>query len=138
MPTNALPIMPRRKLSARNEFRQRENQRIMESGSLAARFPELKSLSAELSYYTPSGLGRSSQIKYDVNLEHAKAVFRFDCLNNECIGGGFDLSELLAGAVAKRSKNLTGEMRCEGWRDKNSVNTCQCRNLLRYKLRLAH
>ena len=41
------------------------------------------------------------------DLEHAKSVFRFDCLNQECVGGGFDLSDLLAQAVAKRSKVLS-------------------------------
>src|SRR3954471_10839468 len=98
MPTTVLLTMPRRKLSARNEFRHRENLRIMESGSLSVRFPNLKSLKAEVTYHTVGSLGRSAQVKYDVNLEHAKSVFRFDCPNNECVGGGFDLSDLLAGA----------------------------------------
>jgi len=129
--------MPRRKLSARNEFRHRENLRIMESGSLSVRFPNLKSLKAEVTYHTVGSLGRSAQVKYDVNLEHAKSVFRFDCPNNECVGGGFDLSDLLAGAVSKRSKSLVGEMNCPGWRDKNNVDKLHCRNLLRYKLSLA-
>ncbi len=137
MPLTALPIMPRHKISARNEFRQQESQRIMESGSLSVRFPKLKSLKAELTYHPPTGFGQSAQIKYAVNLEHAKSIFRFDCLNKECIGGGFDLSELLAQAVAKRSKTLTGELHCQGWRDKDSVKTVYCRNILRYKLNLA-
>jgi hypothetical protein len=138
MPLTALPIMPRHKKSAREEFRQQESQRISESGSLSARFPKLKSLKAELTYHPPGGVGQSAQIKYAVNLDHAKAVFRFDCLNKECVGGGFDLSDLLAGAVAERRKALNGEMHCQGWRDKDSVNTNQCRNILRYKLNLAH
>ena len=137
MPTTVLPTTPGRKLSARNEFRHRENLRIMESGSLSLRFPKLKSLKAEVTYHVAGSLGQSAQIKYDVNLEHAKSVFRFDCRNNECVGGGFDLSELLAGAVAKRSKILTGEMNCPGWRDKDNVNKLRCRNILRYKLSLA-
>src|SRR6266478_3228763 len=118
MPLNALPIIPQRKLGPRKEFRQRENQRIMESGSLSVRFPKLKSLKADVTFHPPGGVGQSAHIKYAVNLEHAKSVFRFDCPNNECVGGGFDLSDLLAGAVDKRSKTLTGEMTCEGWRDK--------------------
>ena len=137
MPLTTLPIS-RRKISARKEFRQRESQRILESGSLAVRFPRLKSLKAELTYQPPRGVGQSAQIKYAVNLEHAKAIFRFDCPNKECIGGGFELSELLAGAVAERRKKLAGEMRCQGWRDKDSVNTIHCGNILRYGLTLGH
>src|SRR5205823_2092108 len=138
MPLTSIPSAPRRKLSAREEFRQQESQRIMESGSLSTRFPKLKSLKADLTYHPPGGVGQSAQLKYAVNLDHAKSVFRFDCLNKECIGGGFDLSDLLAGAVGERRKILTGKMHCQGWRDKDSVKTNHCRNILRYKLSLGH
>ena len=93
---------------------------------------------AELTYHPPDGSERGSQIKYAVNLDHAKSVFRFDCLNKECICGDFDLSELLAQAVAKRRTTLIGEMHCQGWRNKESIKTVQCRNILRYKLSLAY
>ena len=130
--------MHRHKLGPRAIFRQQESQRIMDSGSLAARFPKLKSLKADLTYHPPDGVARSAQIKYAVNLDHAKSVFRFDCLNKECICGDFDLSELLAQAVAKRHTTLIGEMRCQGWRNKDSIETVCCGNILRYKLSLAY
>jgi hypothetical protein len=138
MPLTSIPTTSRRKISPREEFRQRENQRILESHALSVRFPGLKSLKAHLTYHPPGGVGQSAEIKYSVNLEHAKSVFRFDCLNQECVGGGFDLSELLAQAVAKRSKVLGGEMQCQGWRDKKSVETVYCHGILRYKLNLGH
>ena len=127
-----------RKLGPRAIFRQQESQRVMDSSSLSARFPQLKSLKAHLTYHPPDGVARSTQIKYAFNLDHAKAVFRFDCLNKECICGDFDLSELLAQAVAQRRTILIGELRCQGWRNKESIKTIQCRNILRYKLRLAY
>ena len=84
--------MHRQKTGARAEYRQQETQRIKDSASLADKFPRLKSLTVDLTYYDPKGVTRSSQIKYKVNLTNAKSVFRFDCLNNECIRGDFDLS----------------------------------------------
>ena len=126
------------RIGARAEYRQLEGQRIKDSASLAAKFRQLKSLTVDLAYYNTEGLTKSSEIKYKVNLDNAKSVFRFDCLNKECVGGGFDLSELLAGAVAERRKALNGEMHCLGWRDKDSVKTLHCHNILRYKLNLAH
>jgi hypothetical protein len=130
--------MPRHKIGARAEFRQKEGARIMESPSLAARFPKLKTLQVELSFYTPDGETRSSQIKYVVNLANAKSVFRFDCMNKECVRGDFDLSDVLAKAVAGRRTSATGEMRCHGWRNKDSIKVTYCRNLLRYKLSLGY
>ena len=130
--------MPRHKLSPRALFRQQESQRIMESGSLSVRYPKLKSLKAELTYHPPGGVGQSAQIKYAVNLEHAKSVFRFDCLNNECVRGDFDLSEDLANAIAAHRTSAVGEMCCQGWRSKTTIGTVQCHNILRYTLSLGY
>src|SRR2546427_13118378 len=108
-------MMTRPHLGRRARFRVHEGQRVLESGSLSARFPKLKSLRAQLTYHPPDGSARGTQIKYAVNLDHAKSVFRFDCLNKECVRGDFDLSELLAQAVGARRTTLIGELRCQGW-----------------------
>jgi hypothetical protein len=130
--------MPRHKIGARAEFRQQEGRRILESPSLAARFPKLKTLRVDLEFFTPDGVTRSSQIKYIVNLAHAKSVFRFDCMNKECVRGDYDLTDVLAKAIAGRRTTATGEMRCHGWRNKESIKKTYCRNLLRYKLSLGY
>jgi hypothetical protein len=126
----------RHKIGARAEFRRQEGRRIMDSATLSDRFPKLKSLRADLSFCTPDGATSSSQLKYLVNLDHTKSVFRFDCLNRECVHGDFDLSEALADAVAARKKIATGELRCPGWRNKDSIQQIYCRRILRYKLSL--
>src|ERR1700704_3137187 len=113
--------MSRHHIGVRAEFRKEESRRILESSSLAASFPNLKSLKVDLSFCTPDGATRSSQVKYAVNLTHAKSVFRFDCLNNECVRGDFDLSEVLAQAVAARESTVVGEMCCHGWRSKDTI-----------------
>src|SRR5213592_1787748 len=102
--------MYRQKTGARAEYRQQEQQRIKDSASLADKFPLLKSLTLDLTYYDPEGVTKNGQIKYMVNLNNAKSVFRFDCLNLECVRGDFDLSEKLAKAVATRRTTATGKM----------------------------
>jgi hypothetical protein len=129
-------IMKRHQVGHRAEFRKQQSRRVMESASLSASFPRLKSLKVDLSFCTPDGATRSSEVKYAVNLEHAKTVFQFDCLNNECVRGDFDLSEVLAKAVVAGEKNVEGEICCHGWRNKDSIEEIQCRRLLRYKLNL--
>jgi hypothetical protein len=108
------------------------------SRTLAEIFPKLKSLIVELTYYAPDGVSRSSQIKYKVNLNNAKSVFRFDCVNKECIRGDFDLSEVLSKAVAAQRTSAVGEMRCNGWRKKETIRTAYCWNVLHYKLSLGY
>ena len=73
-----------------------------------------------------------------VNLANAKSVFRFDCLNNECVRGDFDLSEDLANAIAAHRTSAVGEMCCQGWRSKTTIGTVQCHNILRYTLSLGY
>ena len=126
------------KPSPRADYRQQESQRTNESASLSEKFRELKSLTVELDYFSPEGVTRNSQIKCTVNPDHAKSVFRFDCANNECVGGDFDLSEALARAVAARQATATGEMCCQGWLNRTTIDRLHCHNILRYKLTLEY
>ncbi len=123
-----------RKNSPRAEYRLRENQRINASASLAEKFPQLKSLTVNLAYFDSESDTKNGEMKYKVNVRHAKSVFCFVCPNGECVGGDFDLSRELAKAVAGRKKVATGELRCQGWRRKPNHDQVPCQNLLRYKL----
>jgi len=126
------------KFTPRADYRQAEDLRTRESASLSEKFPLLKSLTVEFGYFSPEGLSRNSQIKYTVNPGHAKSVFRLDCPNNECVAGDFDLSEALARAVAAREATVNGEMCCQGWLSKTTIDRVHCHNILRYKLTLEY
>src|SRR3954452_9147182 len=130
--------MYHQRTGARAEYRQLEGQRIKDSTTLADQFGQLKSLTVDLGYFDPEGVTKTSEIKYTVNLANAKSVFCFNCLNNECVRGDFDLSELLAQAIATRQTIATGEMACQGWRSKTTIDSMRCANILRYKLTLAY
>ena len=130
--------MYRQRTGARFEHREQTGQRVKDSPSLAERFRKLKSLTLDLSFYDPEGASKLSQIKYSVNIANAKSVFLFHCPNTECIRGDFDLTDELANAVAKRRSTVAGEMICQGWRSKTTVNTVRCGNILRYKLTLGY
>ena len=130
--------MYQQRLGARAEYRQQEGQRVKDAATLTDTFKKLKSLTVDLAYYDPEGVTKSSQIKYQVNLDNVKSVFRFNCPNNECIRGDFDLSDELADAVAARRTTVSGEMVCQGWRSKTTIDTVHCHNILRYKLSLTY
>src|SRR5437879_13575921 len=108
-------------VGARAEYRQQQGQRVRDSCSLADKFPQLKSLTVDLTYYDSERVSQSSQIKYTVNLSNAKSLFRFDCQNDQCVRGDFDLSDEITSAVAAHLTTATGELCCQGWLDKNTV-----------------
>jgi hypothetical protein len=130
--------MYRLRAGPRFEYREQENQRVQDSPSLSNQFPQLKSLTVDLSYFDSKGVTKNSQIKYVPNLERAKSVFRIDCPNNGCIGGDFDLTEPLAKAVTEHRTTVTAELCCQGWLSKATIDTVHCHNLLKYKLSLAY
>src|SRR6476620_2686694 len=114
-------MMRHQKSSPRSDYRLRERQRVNESVSLSEKFRELKSLTVELAYFSPEGVSQNGQLKCTTNPDHAKSVFRVDCVNGECVAGDFDLSEALGQAVAARQYTATGEKCCRGWLRKSAL-----------------
>lgn len=127
-----------RRSSPQSEHRLRELERANNSTSLGEAFPKLKSLTVDLTYFDPRGITKSGEMRYKVNVRHAKSVFCFVCQSSECVGGDFDLTRIVAQAVAKRRKSVEGEVKCQGWRTKPKEEKAPCHNLLRYKLKLAY
>jgi hypothetical protein len=120
------------------EYRKQESQRVMDSPSLDAKFPHLKSLTVNLEYFGGQTARKGSSVKYTVNVAHAKSVLRFKCPNAECLCGDFDLSEKLGAAITARRANLVGELRCQGWRNKDTVDQLRCHTLLRFEISLGY
>ena len=120
------------------EHRRKENERASASETLAKKFPELKSLTVDVEYHSGDGRTGHSELKYTVNVDTAHSVFRLDCPNKECVRGDFDLSRALETAVSRRRKIVSGEMKCEGWLSKVTIDTTRCGKILRYNLTLAY
>ncbi|HTS16176.1 MAG TPA: hypothetical protein VMP11_01250 [Verrucomicrobiae bacterium] len=130
--------MYRQRIGLRAEYRDQEGERVKASPSLAAKFQKLKSLTVNLGYFNPNGVTANSRLKYTVNLDGAKSVFRFRCPNEECIRGDFDLTRELASAVAQKRTTVSGKLSCQGWQNKTTVDTVHCHNILCYELKLAY
>src|SRR5436190_17339569 len=131
-------VMRSPKINPRAEYLRQENLRVQASSWLAEKFPELNSTTVDLGYYDAGGLARSSQIKYTVNLERARSIFRVACHNHECVGGDFDLSDVLVRAVQARETTVSGELCCQGWRNRATINVEPCHNILRYTITLGY
>ena len=99
-------MMPPRRTNPRAEYRLRQSQLVQESASLAEKFPRLKGLTVNLAYFDSEGVNKNSEMKYKVNVNHAKSMFCFVCQSGECVGGDFDLSAALAKAVTGRERRV--------------------------------
>ena len=126
------------KQTQRAIYRESQNRRVTAAPSLAEKYGKLKSLTVSLGYFAPKGITQYRQLTYDVNLSHAKSIFRLDCPNVECVKGDFELTEELATALAKRLKTVAGELSCDGWQNKASIKKTKCNHVLRYKLKLGY
>jgi hypothetical protein len=112
---------------------------VNDSASLAAAFPRLKSLTVDLAYFEADQLTKDGELRYKVNVQHAKSLFSFACPSGECIGGDFDLSMFVAEAVAARREIVEGQIQCQGTCTKpKQPGAVPCHKLLRYKLSLGY
>lgn len=127
-----------KKLGPREEHRQQEGQRINNSVSLSEKFRDLKSLMAELEYCDAGSTAKKGEIKHTFNVQNARSVLAFNCPNEECVGGDFDLSAELARAVAEHRTSVLGQACCQGWLSKTTIDRIRCHNVLHYKLTLSY
>jgi len=126
------------KKGARATHQERQGRRVRNSLTLSEEFPRLKSLTVNVRYFDSDSPEDAHPPKFTANVQHAKAVLRFQCPNTECIRGDFDLTGELARAVKRHRTTVTGEMPCPGWLKKDSIGTLHCRNVLQYTLQLGY
>ena len=126
------------KQTPRAIHREAQNRRVSAAPSLAEKYNKMKSLTVSLGNFAPKGVIQYRQLTYDVNLSHAKSIFRLDCPNVECVKGDFELTKELATAATKRTKIVAGELCCNGWQNKESIKKTKCNHVLRYKLKLGY
>jgi hypothetical protein len=104
---------------------------------MSEKFPGLRSLTVNLSFYDAEGITRNGQMKCKMHVEHARSALWFACHAVDCLAGDFDLSAALASAVAGHRKQAVGELRCPGARRRGGCNErVPCQAILRYKLNL--
>lgn len=97
-----------RKNSARIERQQRK----VEAGFMSARFPEVAVIVVNM-VYNQTGIQKS--LPRVVNFfPGSYALFRIDCLNRECVDGGFDLTQVITGLIRNHKGVAKGRLSCDG------------------------
>ncbi|MBF0559110.1 MAG: hypothetical protein HQL08_10060 [Nitrospirae bacterium] len=100
--------MNNKKNAARAERRQQK----IDSGFVQAIFPEVSSIVINMTY-NQRGLRQS--LPRTVNFfPSSYAFFTVECLNKECVEGGFDFTRIISGMVGNRKAVTKGELGCQG------------------------
>ena len=98
--------------SRKNARRLARLQRKLDAGFMAAQFPEVASIVINMTY---NQRGIQKSLPRVVNFfPGSYALFRIDCLNKECVGGGFDLTQVITGMIRSRRESAKGNLSCEG------------------------
>jgi hypothetical protein len=96
----------------RNVARTERQQRKLDAGLVKAQFPEVTHIGISM-IYNQRGIQKS--FPRDINFYPSSyALFRIDCLSNDCVDGGFDLTQVIAGMIKNRGEASMGDLSCEG------------------------
>ena len=92
--------------------REERLQRKVDAGFVATHYPEVASIVISMTY-NQKGIGKS--LSRTVNFfPGSYALFRVDCLNKECVDGGFDLTQVIDAMIRNRRGTAKGDLCCEG------------------------
>ena len=87
-------------------------QRKLDAGFMVDQFPEVTGIVIKM-IYSQKGILKS--MPRVVNFfPGSSALFRVDCLNKECVSGGFDLTQVITGMIKNRKEASKGDLSCEG------------------------
>ena len=97
--------------SRNNQARIEKNQQKLDAGFVSTHFPGVESIEISMMYKQK---GVANPIHRVMNFSPGSyAFFRVDCLSNDCVDGGFDLTRVITKMVRNHSKAVKGELGCD-------------------------
>jgi len=136
-PTNySVRFIP--KSALRKEARQKAFERREKSPNITVAYPQLKTLTVNLVYFSREVVSWGHGVIYRANLETTKSTLHFQCPNALCSGGGFDLSQDLGTAVAGVRHSVVRAVKCPGFCELETGKTAACDSKLHFKMILTY
>jgi len=98
--------------SRKNAVRTERLQQKAEAGFVSAHFPEVTDIAISMIY---NQIGLNKSLLRTVNFfPDSYAFFRIDCVNRDCLEGGFDLTKVITSTIGKRGHSAKGKLSCQG------------------------
>jgi hypothetical protein len=104
-------IMNNTKNAVRMERTQEIMQQRREAGSVATHFPEVANIVMNMTY---NQRGAKSILRTFNFTPDSYAFFIVNCLRQDCVGGGFDLTQVITAMIRNRKAEVKGELSCKG------------------------
>lgn len=82
-----------------------------EAGSVATRFPEVASIIMNMTY---NQKGSRSILRTFHFTPDSYAFFVVNCLRQDCVDGGFDLTQVITAMIRNRTMDVKGALSCKG------------------------
>jgi hypothetical protein len=97
--------------SRNNQARIEKNQRRRDAGLMSKHFPDVTSIVISMMYKQK---GLANPIKRIVNFfPGSYAFFRLNCLSNDCVDGGFDMSWIITSMIRNHKEVTEGDLGCD-------------------------
>ncbi|MEW6601276.1 MAG: hypothetical protein AB1499_09915 [Nitrospirota bacterium] len=97
-------------VSRNNRARVERNQNMLEAGLVSAHFPGVASIVISMMY---KQTGLAKPIHRVMNFAPGShAFFKVDCLSSDCVGGGFDMDQIINTMVRNRRETSKGDLAC--------------------------
>ena len=118
-----------------NPAEREARQRLIDAAPLIGDLADVHEVSIALTFMDPEGKEQPTPrgVTYTGD---ARAYFRFACPMRDCVDGGFDATQDLARALAKRADGHTGAMTCHGTRPRAKIKGNPCNLEVRYALEI--
>jgi len=98
-------------MNKKNESRMERIQQKTHAGIMSKNFPEVEHIIINM-HYKQKGVAKA--IERTMNFYPTSyAFFRVDCLSDDCIDGGFDLTQVITSMIRNSRKSAKGELGCE-------------------------
>lgn len=98
--------------SRKNAARAERLQQRVDAGLVAEHFPKVASIVINMIY---NQIGLNKSLLRTVNFfPDSPAFFRVDCVNRDCVDGGFDLTQVITSSIGHHRQSAKGKLSCEG------------------------
>lgn len=97
----------------RNTAKMEKSKLKLESGLISERFPDIESVFIKInnSYGKKNPVNIAREIKF---IPESQAYFNIECLNKNCLDGGFDLAGVIETMIKSHTCSGEGELFCNG------------------------
>jgi len=94
-----------------NRSSMEKNQQRLDAGIMSTHYPEVSSIVIRMMYKQK---GLAKPILRTLNLyPESCAFFKIDCLSNDCVDGGFDLTQVINSMIRNHRREVKGELGCD-------------------------